>query len=515
MRAPERVDKINGADVELGNAVVDDDRRGASGPEAAAALVREFDGVLANAGDAWRSGIALASGGYGYASSYGAGSGNPQDQSRRFLTNGACAYVDLGHLELCIPEVRSAADHVAAMRALLHLTREAKQRAEARLPAGRRIRVLLANSDRLGHSWGSHLNLLVTREAWRDLCERRLHYTVYLASYFASSICFTGQGKVGAENDQPAATFQLSQRADFFETLLGHQTTYDRPLVNTRDESHCGDAPLARLHVIFHDHTLCPFATLLKVGVLQIVGAIVESRLLRPALCLEDPLAALATWSRDPDFRSRARLVDGRRVTALEHQQEVLADARRVHDAGLLDTVPDAAHLLDCWEDTLARLRARDLDTLAGRLDWVLKYRLLDQVRERRGFEWSAPQLQHLDLLYASLDADEGLYWAAERDGAVEAVVAPERVTHFETEPPDDTRAWLRARLLRHADEVVAVDWGAVTLRVRDADGDPATLRVALDDPRRGTRREAIERRAAHAASLGSIAHNPEEGVES
>ncbi len=511
MDEPLRVLKINGADVEVGNAIVGGAAifAGGSGREASSALLREFGGIPADAH--------AAHGPRGYS---GAGlvqvpAGDPQDRDRRFLRNGGCAYIDLDHLELCIPEVRSAADHVAAMRAMLHLARAAQRRANARLPDGQRVRVLLGNSDGLGHSWGSHLNILVTREAWRDLCERRLHYTAYLASYFASSILVSGQGKVGAENGQPTAEFQLSQRADFFETLLGTQTTYNRPLVNTRDESHCGDEPLARLHVIFHDHTLCPYATWLKVGVLQMVLAVVEARAPRPSLCLENPLEALAIWSRDPELGARVRCVDGRLVSALDHQQQLLADARSVHEAGFLDTVPGADTLLDAWADTLTRLRDRDFDTLSGRLDWVLKHRLLDRARQHRGLDWAAPQLKHLDLLYASLDADEGLYFAAEREGLVEAVVSPARIAHFESEPPDDTRAWLRAQLLRVADDVQAVDWGYVTLRIADADGRLASVRVALEDPRRGTRSEAIAEGAALDIDALPSNGNPTGGIES
>jgi proteasome accessory factor A len=80
----------------------------------------------------------------------------------------------------------------------------------------------------------------------------------------------TGQGKVGSENDTPGVDYQIAQRADFIETLTGIQTTYRRPLINTRDEALCGAAAweppdaaveardrLARLHVICCDSTLC------------------------------------------------------------------------------------------------------------------------------------------------------------------------------------------------------------------------------------------------------------------
>ena len=111
-------------------------------------------------------------------------------------------------------------------------------RANAKARHGR-IQVLVNNSDGLGNSYGSHLNFLLSRDAWENIFHRKPHQLAYLASYQASSIVVAGQGKVGAENDAPAAAYQISQRADFFETLTGGQTTFDRPLVNSRDEALC------------------------------------------------------------------------------------------------------------------------------------------------------------------------------------------------------------------------------------------------------------------------------------
>ena len=70
------------------------------------------------------------------------------------------------------------------------------------------------------------------------------------------------------------------------ETLVGDQTTYRRPVVNSRDEALCGRSAtpvaianqMARLHVIFFDNTLCHVASLLKVGMMQIILAMIEAQ---------------------------------------------------------------------------------------------------------------------------------------------------------------------------------------------------------------------------------------------
>ena len=65
---------------------------------------------------------------------------DPQDWGRKFLrTNGACCYIDLNHLEVCTPEVRSARDFVAASRAMLVIARDAMPVILATHPSGARF----------------------------------------------------------------------------------------------------------------------------------------------------------------------------------------------------------------------------------------------------------------------------------------------------------------------------------------------------------------------------------------
>ena len=131
---------------------------------------------------------------------------DPRDHDRRFLpTNGGCCYIDLDHLEIALPETWSAFEHVAYWRAMLGVARQAMVSANKRMPDGRRIQVLANCSDGLGHSYGSHTNVLVTKAAWENIFHRKPHYLAYLAAFQTSSIVFTGQGKVsGGENGKPA-----------------------------------------------------------------------------------------------------------------------------------------------------------------------------------------------------------------------------------------------------------------------------------------------------------------------
>ena len=431
-----------------------------------------------------------------------------RDHDRTYLPgNGGCVYIDLDHVELCLPETLSAFDYVACWHAALRILRTALDAANSKRPDGERIHVLVNNSDGEGHSYGSHLNFLITERTRRNIFERRIQYLLYLAAYQASSIIFTGQGKVGNENGAPTVDFQLSQRADFFEQIVGPQTTYSRPVVNSRDEPLCGtheyhrrepgrvESDMSRLHVIFFDSTLCQVSTLLKAGVMQIILAMIEAERVNPRLILDDPVAALKVWSGDPGLRSRTTMCSGRRVTALDLQFMFLEEAMRFAGRGGFEgLVPRAAEVLDLWADTLDKLRVRDLQGLTGRLDWVLKLSVLEGVlRERKDLHWKHPAIKQLDHLYSSLDPDEGLFWTFDAQNLVERVVSETDIEHFVSNPPEDTRAWTRAMLLQRAgpERTAGVDWDFVRCVVRDEFGCFQHRTVDLADPLGFTREDS------------------------
>src|SRR5699024_8280332 len=135
---------------------------------------------------------------------------------------------------------------------------------------------------------------------------------------------FTGSGKVGVEArsiglDVP---YQLSQRADFFEAEIGLETTIKRPIVNTRDEPHADPRRYRRLHVITGDANCSETATFLKVGTTAIVLAMLEDDALPPPRRFRRPVTVMRDVSHDVDLAMSHELVDGRRMRALEVQEE-------------------------------------------------------------------------------------------------------------------------------------------------------------------------------------------------
>ena len=122
---------------------------------------------------------------------------------------------------------------------------------------------------------------------------------------------------------------------------------------------------------------------------------------------------------------------------------------------------------------------------LAPKLDWVMKLMILQRaMRQRPSLSWDSPEIRHLDQVYASLDPG-GLYWAYERSGFAERLVDEERIQHFCSEPPSDSRAWTRAMLLRtaHPEWVDTVDWDSISFRVRDGGYWPSRRRIEMANP--------------------------------
>jgi proteasome accessory factor A len=290
-----------------------------------------------------------------------------------------------------------------------------------------------------------------------------------VATHLATAVVYAGHGQVGPGNDRAACDYQLSQRADWFEEFVGMQTTHRRPILNMRDEPHAGEN-LARMHIIYFDNVLSPIANYLKAGTTQLVLAMAEVGWADPALLLDDPLAACEEVSRDLTLKKPLALARrGMNCSAVEVQKALADLAAEFVQEGLADdVVPGASDIVRCWDETLDMLSRRDLGALAKRTDWALKYLLLDRQRGRRGLTWQSPEMKVLDLIFSSLDPREGLFWQMAAAGTVEAMPSTETVNRFATEPPDDTRAYLRAHVLRlFGDHVVHLDWDQVRFRTQ------------------------------------------------
>ncbi len=396
------------------------------------------------------------------------------------LSNGARLYVDHAHPEFSTPEVTNPRDAVLWDRAGVEIMRMA-MRLAASIPESRPILLYKNNTDNKGASYGCHENYLMRRATpFADIVR-------HLTPFFITRQVFTGAGRLGVGQEGRTVAFQLSQRADFFEVEVGLETTLKRPIINTRDEPHADPERFRRLHVIVGDANLSDTATYLKMGTTAIILAMIEEGAFRgadwwPAKAVNEMHAV----SHDPSLTHVLTLHDGRRLTALDLQEELHDRARRFCEAEAHAPFDaETRHVLDEWERVLTALRS-DPMLLVTELDWVAKRALMEGFVRRDGLAWDSPRLQLIDLQYADIRPDKGLAARLEDRGRLARLFSDEEVGRAVTRPPEDTRAYFRGECIRrYPDAIAAASWDSV---VFDVPGSEALLRVPTLEPVRGTR---------------------------
>ena len=394
--------------------------------------------------------------------------------SNVFLENGARLYLDVGsHPEYATPECDKITDLVTHDKAGEWILSQLVTGAQARLrEEGIRGDVYLFknNTDSAGNSYGCHENYLTERN---DDFSR---YTEVLIPFLVSRQIYSGAGKV--LHTPRGATFCLSQRAEHIWEGVSSATTRSRPIINTRDEPHSDAERFRRLHVIVGDSNMSEYATFLKVGATSIILAMLEdsSTVLRD-LTLENPIRAIREISQDITCQRRVRLANGREMRALDIQAEYIQRAQRFRDQRGLQPEEDLA--LDMWEHCLKGLESDPL-TLWRECDWVAKYRLIEQVRERHQLPLAHPKVAMVDLMYHDVDRSRGLFYKLQRRDQMDRISTDADIAVAMTQPPETTRARLRGAFVRRAKERrrdFTVDW--VHLKLNDQ----AQRTVLLKDP--------------------------------
>jgi Pup amidohydrolase len=395
------------------------------------------------------------------------------------LTNGARLYVDHAHPEYSSPEVTGPRDAVLWDKAGELVMARGAQLA-GQLPHSTPVTVYKNNGDNKGASYGTHENYLMRRSTPFSSIVR------HLTPFFVSRQVVCGSGRVGIGQDGREHGFQISQRADFFEVEVGLETTLKRPIINTRDEPHADAEKYRRLHVIIGDANLSEISTYLKLGTTSLVLAMIEDGWLADDLSVQRPVTALHHVSHDPSLRHLLELRDGRKLTAVELQQEYLDQARKyVEDRLGADADAETTDILERWESVLTRL-ATDPMSLARELDWVAKLELLQAYRDRESLEWSNARLQAIDIQYSDVRPEKGLYQRLVARGRFERLLDDAEVERAVGSPPEDTRAYFRGECLRrYAEEIAAASWDSV---IFDVPGHDTLQRVPTLEPLRGTK---------------------------
>ncbi len=398
------------------------------------------------------------------------------------LTNGARYYVDHAHPEISTPECRNALEAVLFDRAGEEIIRSSMKLANDGLPDHSEIVIYKNNSDGKGNSYGCHENYLVSRQTpFTQIAQQ-------ITTHFVTRQIFCGAGKVGAEHrgiggkgaNQPA--FQISQRADFFEEEIGLETTLKRPIVNTRDEPHCDPTKYRRLHVIAGDANMSEVATLLKLGTTSIVLAMIEDDAFPEHLTIKDPVHAIRQVSHDTSLSACIMMTDGRMLSALQVQMEILQAANQYANRYGLEAVDASVgnDVLVRWAGVLDGLETDPL-LVANIVDWIAKKRIVDGFAQRHNLQNDDARLKAIDLQYHDMRVDKCL---ALRAGLDELCAKADVMTAM-INPPESTRAFFRGTVLqRWPNDVIAANWDSVVFDIPNQ----GLKRIPMPEPLRGTR---------------------------
>lgn len=414
-----------------------------------------------------------------------------QRGTTKMLRNGARFYVDHAHPEYATPECLGPRQAVHYDRAGEIILRRAMAQLETE--TGLSPALYKNNVDGKGAAYGCHENYLVERQVPFD------DLVTALVPFLVTRPVLVGAGRVGLGPASDTPGFQLSQRADYIHELVGPNTTYDRPIVNTRDEPHADPNRFRRLHVINGDANCVPSNTLLKLGMTALVLWVLERDGVPSEwenLALADPIHAVREVSRDLTLSTPLELADGRTMTALEIQQAYQATASRTlhHHYAMIGSRADVetVDILDRWRDTIGLLTT-DWRLTIGDVEWATKRALLEARMTRDGLGWDAPEIAAMDVQWADIRTTKSLPHQLMQRGILEALAPDEWLDRAEFVPPASTRAWLRGELIRRFPEsVYSASWHSVVLE--DADG---FVRVPMTSPEDGSEvrmREGLDR---------------------
>ena len=444
---------------------------------------------------------------------------------RVYLVNGSLVYKDAGHhLEHATAECLSVRDLIAQEKAgetiiervsqerLKHLKDDSKRRNENENPEAQRteegydtyrgdetgypvleqtpkmtrdavlrlarLRLRKDQNDYSDHSYGYHESYQILRNAFPHVKES-------LLPHLPTREIITGAGAYDPHTD----TFVISPRAKFLTCATGTSTQDNRPIINLRDEALGLKDDYYRLHLICGSANMSEVSTLLKIGTTRIVIMMAEDGFpgITEIPVPRDPLAAFKTIASDLTLQAKIETNQGMK-RALDIQRALLSTAYRYFSNRIRPTEEENL-ILNTWGETLDLLE-RDPRLLDRRLDWVIKRTWMEAyvtARNSGGYKREKEEdprhvKAQFDKRY-SLIGEGSAFYLLQGKGIIERILTDDEVNWAVTNPPHDTRASFRGRLVEYATQtggvtLVSADWTAVLMRTGGRD-----LAFILDDP--------------------------------
>lgn len=396
------------------------------------------------------------------------------------ILNGGRLYVDHAHPEYCSPEVTSPMQAVLYDMAGENIVREAMSEVTDNkgLPE---IILYKNNVDGKGATYGCHENYYVDRKVPFEILAKAL------MPFFVTRPVICGSGRVGIGQFSEVAGYQICQRADYVENTIGLETTFNRPIINTRDEPHADPKVARRLHVIGGDANTFPASTFIKMASTSLVLWVLENYGLPQAwqdLELVDPVAESPKVSHDTKCQHKMQLKDGRQLTAVQIQKQYLEICEKlVAKHGNCDE--ETATALQLWSRILDCLQEGRLSEIACEVEWVFKLQVMQALMKRENLDWASPKLTALDLQWSDMRAGRGIGYKMVQAKKARTYFTLEQIHQAQTNPPQTTRAYFRGEMIkRFPKEVFAASWHSMVVDT----GAEHMVRIPMSNPMGGTK---------------------------
>lgn len=373
-----------------------------------------------------------------------------------FLANGGRLYLDVGaHPEYATAECDNLWDLLAQDRAgtnlLAGLTNRANQSLRDQQVPGT-IHLFRNNLDSAGNSFGCHENYLLRRRRdFREVADA-------LVTFFVTRQILVGAGAV-KELSPGQYNYCFSARSDQMWDAVSAATTRARPIINTRDEPLADAGSYRRMHVIVGDSNMAEPTTALKVGSVELLLDAIDRGVGLDDLALEDPLAAIKEINSDLDAKLLLPMKNGSSMRAVDVQQIILERVLSVLNLEELSEIQ--RYVVDLWQRTIEAIRSTNWDSINTEIDFAIKRQLLDSYIARTGYDLGDSRVSRLLLSYHDIAA-QGLRNKLERAKLMLRLTNQGRVDEAESAAPRTTRAHLRGRVIRAAEEHrrdLNVDW--------------------------------------------------------
>jgi proteasome accessory factor A len=385
--------------------------------------------------------------------------------SNVFLPNGGRLYLDVGsHPEYATAECDNLSDLIKQDQAGDRIVEELAVSAEIRLNAEGikgQIHLFKNNMDAAGNSYGCHENFSVSRKKNFE------EVTESIIPFLITRQIFCGAGKWISSSK--GANFQISQRAEHMWESVSSATTRSRPIINTRDEPHADPDEYRRLHIIVGDSNMSETTTVVKVATTELMLRAAELGLLKDKFTIENPIKTIREISNDLKFRNSFRLSSGREITALQMQNEMYNIVSSMPGLDELLEKPFYRYALNLWRRSLDALESEDYALVDMELDWMIKRKFMNSYKEKHQLNDMDSRLILLDISYHNIRKDRGLFYILEKSGMAKTLITNNDVNSAMENPPETTRAALRGRFIKVAQEKkrdFTVDW--VNLKIND-----------------------------------------------